>query len=98
MVPVPERETMSDSCVVVGVLARVADEARAAVAARCEALPGVSTFAVDAPGQIGLLIEARDLEEAHDCLRERIDVVPGVLGTWPVTVEWDTGCTSGSEG
>lgn len=53
-------------------------------------MAGVSTFAIAAPDQIGLLIEASDLDAAHACLRQRIDIVPGVLGTWPVAVEMDT--------
>lgn len=85
---------MSETMVVVGVLARVASERRAAFAGACAELPGVTVFAVAGADRLGLLVEAPDLETAHALLRTRIDSMPGLLGTWPVAVEMDQGDTT----
>lgn len=89
---------MSESLVVVGVLARVEAGCRAAVQAACGALPGVTVFAVADEDRLGLLLEATDLEAAHVLLNERVAAVPGVLGTWPVAVEMDTDTAPKNEG
>lgn len=82
---------MSESVVFVGVLARVADRERAAVKQHIDALPSVETFEVEAEGKMGMVIEAVNIDTAHAILREQIDTVDGVLGTWPVSLEMDGG-------
>ncbi len=87
---------MSDPIVIVGVRARVSDPDRAVVKEHLVALPRVETFEVAAAPRMGFVIEAPDLDAAHTCLRGEIDTIPGVLGTWPVSVELDDGSGDGS--
>ncbi|MCA8977707.1 MAG: hypothetical protein KDC98_23485 [Planctomycetes bacterium] len=82
---------MGESLVMVGVLARVAIDQRGAVQERLASLPGVDTFEVEGRDRMGLVLEAPDLDAAHTFLTEHVDTIDGVLGTWPVSVEIDTG-------
>jgi nitrate reductase NapAB chaperone NapD len=61
---------------------------------RLEALRGVSTFPLDVPGKVGLLIEAGSLDEAHAVLSRDIQTVEGVLGVWPVYAHSEAGAHS----
>ncbi len=69
---------------IVGVLVRVEEIHSADVAKRLEALDGVSTFDVEQPSSLGVLLEAEDLDSAHAILREKIEPTEGVLAAWPV--------------
>ena len=79
------------SYVVVGVLARIDAADREGVTQRLDALDGVRAFPVPEPEKLGLVIEAFGIDAAHDRLRRDIDTMPGVLGTWPVSVEIEPG-------
>ncbi len=69
---------------VVGAYARIDLSEEALVPGRLEALEGVSTFKLDEPGKIGLLIEAESLDEARSRLEDEIEKLDGVLGVFPV--------------
>ena len=77
--------------VVVGALARVDQDCRQEVCSRIEALEGFSTFVVEDPLKVGVLIEASSLDEAHMRFTDQLTAVDGVLGAWPVSVESDEG-------
>ncbi len=76
--------------VVVGAYARVETAAAVEVRARLAAVGGVSTFDLDEPGKVGLLIEAASVAAAHARLCGELAEVPGVLGVWPVFVGAET--------
>ena len=67
-----------------GVLARVESVERGTVEERLSQYDGVSTFSVDEPGRIGILIERDTIDEAQRALTQDVAQAPGVLGTWPV--------------
>lgn len=69
---------------VVGAYARIDRSEEALVPARLEALEGVSTFNLDEPGKLGVLIEAESLDAAHALLLQSIEKLEGVLGVFPV--------------
>jgi len=69
---------------VVGAFARIDVSDPQAVHRRLAAVDGVSLFDLDPPGKVGLVIEADDLDDAHEKLRTDIERVDGVLGVWPV--------------
>ena len=71
---------------VVGAYARIEIAGAAATVDRLGALPGVETFDLDDPGKVGLLIEAEDLDGAHEALTRRVRGARGVLGVWPIYV------------
>lgn len=77
--------------VVVGAFARIDVARQVAVRADLERIDGVSTFDLERPEMLGLLIEASDVDAAHATLVERVRRSPGVLGVWPVSVESDDG-------
>ncbi len=68
----------------VGVLARVDRDQRQAVWKDLESDAGLTPFRIEDENRMGILIEAPTLDGAHVILKERINPVPGVLGTWPV--------------
>ncbi len=78
-----------DDYVVVGALARVDVDRRQETRARIEALEGFTTFDVEDPLKLGVLIEATTLEEAHARFVSQLTSVDGVLGAWPVSVDID---------
>ncbi len=69
---------------IVGAFARVEIEHMQQTERGLNAIDGVSTFLLDEPGKVGLLVEAGDLDEAHGLIAESIPAVPGVMGVWPV--------------
>ena len=69
---------------IVGAFARVEIAGFNRCVAGLDAVDGVSTFPLDAPGKVGLLIEAGSLEDAHRIITKQIPTVQGVLGVWPV--------------
>ncbi len=75
--------------VVVGVLARIDTDDRAATLAALARESGVTPFELDVPEaeRIGLLLEAPSLASVHSLLTTTVDGVDGVLGTWPVHVD-----------
>ncbi len=81
----------TDGYVVVGALARVDQDCRQAVCDRIDALEGLSTFAVEDPLKVGVLIEAKSLDQAHIRFTDQLSAIDGVLGAWPVSVESDEG-------
>lgn len=85
-------KTTSDeapAAVVMGAFVRVDDARTTAACDGLRALPGVTVFALDAAGKVGLLVEAGSLEEAHLQLTRDVAATDGVLGVWPVSVELD---------
>ncbi len=73
-----------EPAVVVGVLARVEPHCQEQLRQQLERLPGVATFELDLPGQLGLLIEAASPQQAAQVLQQQVATVPGVLACWPV--------------
>ena len=71
---------------IVGAFARVDPGAADPTRRRLDELEGVTTFELDEPGKVGLLLETGDLEAAHVLVRSTIRAVPGVMGVWPVYV------------
>ncbi|GAB4384812.1 MAG: hypothetical protein Kow0022_08570 [Phycisphaerales bacterium] len=69
---------------IVGALARVEAGVLAESRAAIEKIAGVTTFSLDDPGRIGLIIEAESIDQAHHVMTVQIPAVPGVLGAWPV--------------
>jgi nitrate reductase NapAB chaperone NapD len=69
---------------VVGAYARIDLADEVAIRSRLGGVTGVSTFSLDDPGKVGLVIEADDLDSAHDMLLNEIEKLEGVLGVWPV--------------
>ncbi|USN99624.1 MAG: hypothetical protein H6810_02880 [Phycisphaeraceae bacterium] len=69
---------------IVGAFARIEADGFDQAVADLGGLEGVSTFALDEPGKIGLLIEAASLDDAHGVITRQIPAVVGVLGAWPV--------------
>jgi len=80
-----------DDYVVVGALARIDMDSKEEVRQRIESLPGFSAFEVEDPLKMGILIEAKSVDEAHSLFSTQLTKVEGVLGAWPVSVEWDEG-------
>ena len=72
--------------VVVGAFARVEVDDVDATRCRLAALDGVTTFDLDRPEKVGVLIEADDLDDAHARLTTQVQRVEGVMGVWPVYV------------
>lgn len=77
--------------IVVGAYARVDPAEPERVRRRLDALAGVETFGLDDPCRIGILIEARTLDAAHELIEQVIPAVQGVLGIWPIFVGDETG-------
>jgi nitrate reductase NapAB chaperone NapD len=70
---------------IVGVLARIEIADRERIWQEIDADPALTPFPVeDEEERIGVLIEAEDLEEAHQILKKKVNRVAGILGTWPV--------------
>ena len=76
--------------VTLGVLARVHVPVRQQTLSELEQLDGVSSFSVEEPQRVGLLIERPTLELAHATLIDQVEKVPGVLGAWPVFSHFET--------
>jgi len=74
---------------VVGSYARVEVGEYDLVHARLAALPGVTTFDLGSRDRVGLLVEAKDLDDAHDTVSRVIPAVEGVLGVFPVSIHMD---------
>ena len=68
----------------VGALARVQITVREDTKRELAALPGVETFDLEDEQQLGVLIEAPSLDEAHAVLSKDIPRATGVLCVWPV--------------
>ncbi len=75
---------------IVGAFAHIESEANDALERDLGALDGVSAFALDDPGKIGLLIEAESLKAAHHTVQRTIRNVDGVLGVFPVYANAET--------
>ena len=71
---------------IVGAFARVETEQVTACRGELDLLDGVSTFDLDDPDKLGVLIEAESLNEAHALITESVRTTVGVLGVWPVYV------------
>lgn len=69
---------------IIGLIARVEACDRPQAVTSLNDLPGVSVFDVNQSDQVGLLIEAPNMDEAHHCVRQQIEQVDGVLCAWPV--------------
>lgn len=71
---------------VVGAFARIETERIEQVRGELARLEGVETFDLGDPMKVGILIEAGDLDAAHETLTRDVTAVEGVLGVWPVSV------------
>ena len=71
---------------IVGAFARVDQDCTASCRSALEELNGVSTFDIEDPDKVGVLVEAESLNEAHSTITTTIRTTPGVLGVWPVYV------------
>ncbi len=71
----------------VGAFARVEIDDAEATRQRLSELDGVTPFDLDETGKVGLLIEAPDLDAAHNTLTEVVKPTAGVLAVWPVYVD-----------
>lgn len=69
---------------VVGAYARIDPDEASKVRDRLRALPGVTTFDLDEPAKIGLLVESEDMDGAHRLLTRTVRGTEGVWGVWPV--------------
>jgi len=74
---------------VVGAYVHVDVQSADAVRRELSAIEGVSTFKLDEPGKVGLVIEAADLDEAHAILKNDVQGCEGVLGAWPVYAHFE---------
>lgn len=73
--------------VTIGVLVRVDDAHLADVTARLSALDGVRVFPLEEPRSLGAVVQAGDLDQAHDRLVNEVEATPGVLCAWPLHTE-----------
>jgi len=80
-----------------GILARVNVPDREAVLGAIDRLDGVSSFSVEEEERVGILIEATTTERAHAVLTEQVDLLPGILATWPVFSHFDSEEAASSE-
>ena len=74
----------------VGVFARVETAERERLRERLAPPTCLDVFELEEPNCIGLVIQARDSEAAHDWLQKELRQMPGVLCAWPVHTELDT--------
>jgi len=74
---------------IVGALARIDPDHVPDVIRRLETLVGVTTFDVEVPAKIGLLIESSGVDEAHGVLTGPVRQTEGVWGVWPVFVHYE---------
>ena len=81
---------MKLNLVVVGALARVAPGRHSAAYRGLAGIPGVTPFEVEPPEQLGVIIEAADLDTAHHRLDQDVRCIDAVLSAWPVWVEVDS--------
>ena len=71
---------------IVGAFARIDADHASSCQSALEELDGVSTFDIEDPDKLGVLVEAESLNEAHSTITKAIRTTPGVLGVWPVYV------------
>ena len=74
---------------IVGAYLRVREPQIAAARQGLGAMAGVTTFDLDEPGTIGVLVEAATLDDAHAVVTRDLPAIDGVLGVWPVYVHDD---------
>ena len=70
----------------IGAFARIDHANRKEAIRRLDELEGVETFDLDDPDKVGLLIEAPNLDRAHEILTGIVRGLEGALGVWPVYV------------
>lgn len=75
--------------VVIGAYVRLDASASEAVRERLRGLEGVTLFDLDEAGKVGVILEAEDMDRAHDRLVHRVARVPGVWGVWPISAAFD---------
>ncbi|MBC8405917.1 MAG: hypothetical protein H8E15_11865 [Planctomycetes bacterium] len=68
----------------VGILARVDEEANPGLRTELDGMSGVSTFEVGEEGKLGILLRAESTDQAHHRLRHDIEGANGILAAWPV--------------
>lgn len=71
---------------IVSAFARIKSDIGSECRGHLNSLYGVSTFEIDDPDKLGLLIETKSLDAAHSMITNDIRTTPGVLGVWPVYV------------
>lgn len=73
--------------VTVGVFVRAEIDEIGQVAERLDALESVSTFELEDPGALGVLLQGLDADEAYLKLTQEVMAVEGVLAAWPIHTE-----------
>ncbi len=71
---------------IVSAFARIKSDIGSECRGFLDSLQGVSTFEINEPDKLGLLIETESLDAAHSMITKDIRTTPGVLGVWPVYV------------
>jgi len=74
---------------IIGALVRVDTEQRAVVWQALAQLPGVSPFALDDAAQLGLIIEAANLDDGYRLLQDTVPRTPGVLTVSPAYAHFE---------
>lgn len=72
---------------VVSAFVRIDAADEVAIRQRLSLLEGVTPFDMEEAGQLGVLIEAADLDAAHHILTDEVQQAAGVLAAWPVYVD-----------
>ena len=73
--------------VTIGVLVRVDQTQEPETEARLGVLEGVQLIPLEEPHTLGAVIQAEDLDEAHERLVTQVQTLPGVLCAWPLHTE-----------
>ena len=73
----------------VGVLARIEMDRRDEICKQLSDIKRVETFDAGSREQIGVLVEADSVDEAHQTITQKIAKTDGVLCAWPVYVNFD---------
>ena len=73
----------------VGAYARVDMSCIPQVRAKLATLEGITLFDLDDPAKVGLIIEAANLDMAHDMIQHQIRQAEGILGVWPVYANFE---------
>ena len=81
----------------VGVLARIEMDRRDEISKQLSDIKRVETFDAGSREQIGVLVEADSVDEAHQTITQKIAKTDGVLCAWPVYVNFDDEAGDGDE-
>ena len=80
-----------DEPTIIGAFARVEPGTFSGIKECLEGMEGISTFDLDKEDKVGILIEAANLDQAHQRLTGEIRAVKGILAVWPVYIHDENG-------